>query len=162
MADRLTEKLEEVARTARQQSLCPHPHDHLAFVRTITASGASNIWWRCNDCHANVLGSGYWVPAEYLEETGVDVATLEIVSDKRPTTPPCVVCGKRGTEHHHWAPRHLFGTEADLWPTAWLCRSCHQRWHRVVEHQGKLAVVPLPLEGGGDHPEREPTPRRSA
>lgn len=140
MADRPTAKLDEVARTARRQSLCPHPHDHLAFVRTITASGATNIWWRRNDCQANVLGSGYWVPAEHLEETGVDIDidTLEIVSDKRSKTPPCVVCGARGTENQHWAPRHLLGVEAELWPTAWLCRACHQRWHRVVEHQRKL------------------------
>ena len=27
------------------------------------------------------------------------------------------------------APRRNFGDEADEWPTAWLCRSCHERWH---------------------------------
>lgn len=47
--------------------------------------------------------------------------------------PPCERCGSTGgTELHHWAPSYLFGAEAHQWPTSWLCRPCHMRWHSVV------------------------------
>lgn len=130
-------------------------------MRSITSNGTTNIWWRCDNCQANVLGAGYWTPHEYLLEHSVDIETLEILSDQRVKTPPCAVCGTRGSETHHWAPRHLFGAEADLWPTVRLCRRCHQRWYRVVEHQGSQSVVPLPIDtAGGDT--NEPSPLRSA
>lgn len=46
---------------------------------------------------------------------------------------PCEVCGTKGTtEVHHWAPRHLFGDDADRWPTGNLCRPCHVNWHQRV------------------------------
>jgi hypothetical protein len=35
-------------------------------------------------------------------------------------------------ERHHWAPRELFGVEADRWPTANLCQDCHVIWHQVM------------------------------
>lgn len=44
----------------------------------------------------------------------------------------CEVCGKGEAERHHWAPSCLFGDEAEKWPTSLLCRSCHQRWHKLV------------------------------
>ena len=97
-------------------------------------NGEDHVWWRCDDCHINLLGPGYWVPHDYLTEHSVDVSTLEVIQDQRRRTPPCRVCGKRGAELHHWAPRHLFGAEADLWPTDYLCKSCHQLWHHHVEN----------------------------
>ena len=46
---------------------------------------------------------------------------------------PCAACGAVGPrEVHHWAPRHLFGADADKWPTADLCGACHRRWHDLV------------------------------
>lgn len=44
----------------------------------------------------------------------------------------CVVCGSLGVELHHFAPRHLFGADADKWPTAYLCRTHHKQWHDIV------------------------------
>lgn len=35
-------------------------------------------------------------------------------------------------EKHHWAPYKLFGDDADSWPTAMLCRRCHEEWHQKV------------------------------
>lgn len=52
---------------------------------------------------------------------------------QRQADKPCEVCGSTGqTELHHWAPFHLFGDEADKWPTSLLCRPCHVRWHQTV------------------------------
>jgi DNA-directed RNA polymerase subunit M/transcription elongation factor TFIIS len=48
-------------------------------------------------------------------------------------TEPCAVCGATGdSQEHHWAPWHLFGDEAERWPTSWLCQKCHTRWHQIV------------------------------
>lgn len=44
----------------------------------------------------------------------------------------CERCGSYSrVEWHHWAPRYLFD-DADSWPTAYLCRECHRRWHSTV------------------------------
>ena len=40
-----------------------------------------------------------------------------------------IVCGAEGAELHHWAPKEVFGQEANAWPTAFLCVACHQEWH---------------------------------
>lgn len=46
---------------------------------------------------------------------------------------PCARCGGyRSVERHHWAPWHLFPNEAHEWPTSYLCRECHRRWHSIV------------------------------
>jgi hypothetical protein len=44
----------------------------------------------------------------------------------------CEKCGAPYAEIHHWAPRYIFGIDADKWPTSALCRSCHEEWHRKV------------------------------
>jgi hypothetical protein len=43
----------------------------------------------------------------------------------------CIRCGGRdGVQGHHWAPRSVFGFEdAQSWPQAPLCQSCHSEWH---------------------------------
>ena len=56
---------------------------------------------------------------------------VKIVGDKR--LPFCEVCGSTvNIEYHHWAPRFLFGDEADKWLTSRLCKECHDRWHQIV------------------------------
>jgi DNA-directed RNA polymerase subunit M/transcription elongation factor TFIIS len=44
----------------------------------------------------------------------------------------CEVCGGSNAQQHHWAPWHLFGDEAQEWPTSYLCQPCHTRWHQIV------------------------------
>jgi len=45
----------------------------------------------------------------------------------------CATCFRlTDVEFHHWAPKHIFGCEAEYWPGAELCRPCHLRWHRMV------------------------------
>jgi hypothetical protein len=41
-------------------------------------------------------------------------------------------CMEIGAEWHHWAPRCLFGNDADNWPKSWLCPKHHAEWHRVT------------------------------
>lgn len=45
----------------------------------------------------------------------------------------CVVCGTRGADLHHWAPKEIFGEETfDKWPKDYLCRRCHVEWHNKM------------------------------
>ncbi|MGH3800865.1 MAG: hypothetical protein ACRDTD_12140 [Pseudonocardiaceae bacterium] len=54
--------------------------------------------------------------------------------------PPCVRCGTdQGTELHHWAPQAIFA-DANLWPTAPLCRDCHQLWHAAMRMAAGLRL----------------------
>lgn len=65
--------------------------------------------------------------------TQEQAAELRLARDRVGERPPCERCGALGTELHHWAPRDAFGAvEADGWPTSWLCRPCHQLWHRTM------------------------------
>ena len=78
------------------------------------------------------LGCGrrtqHFAKRKAVEASGVAVHQMH------PMTLPfvCEVCGEEGAEEHHWAPWHLFGDEANRWPTSFLCRTCHERWHGVV------------------------------
>jgi 5-methylcytosine-specific restriction endonuclease McrA len=76
----------------------------------------------------------------YLPQKNVDLDAIPTIDDYSEDAPKCEVCGATGTELHHWAPIHIFGAEAWLWPTAYLCQKCHNRWHRLVTpnmHEGK-------------------------
>jgi len=95
-----------------------------AFLRFIKADGDDVAVFACVVCGAGGKGS-HAVKKSYIDPTG-----LPIVKDKRSES--CQVCGHFGVQTHHWAPVHLFGAEAWIWPTANLCVTCHQRWHRLV------------------------------
>lgn len=80
---------------------------------------------------------------EYLDELHMHLDDLPVLIDNSCENcggngcswcvgDPCVRCGSHEhIEWHHWAPRHLFD-DAEMWPTALLCRKCHQHWHQVV------------------------------
>jgi ribosomal protein L37AE/L43A len=149
VAEDLVRKVEQIQARADQQSICPHVVARRSFVVNRLSSGERHIWWRCDDCQINLLGPGYWVPYEYLEAQGIDIDSLVIVEDATRRRPPCRVCGARGTELHHWAPRHLFGSESDLWPTDYLCVGCHRRWHHLVERTPLAKMDTLPISQVG-------------
>lgn len=82
----------------------------------------SEIYARSN----GVLKRVYTATERKVLRGDVDVSELEHMK-------PCAVCGAAGdTELHHWAPVHLFGDEAFAWPTSYLCKTCHVRWHQMV------------------------------
>lgn len=104
--------------------------------RRISASLAEHHGWWCLSCNhwTYKRGGGFWISNEQLAEAGVDVTAtriMEIVSGHR-----CARCGSRGGEEHHWAPRAIFGPDvAESWPKDWLCKSCHDTWHKLVTPQ---------------------------
>jgi hypothetical protein len=104
---------------------CAHAGRRTPF-RQVAANGAVYLYLGCADCQAPTS------PGEWLRQDGVDLSQIPVAVDRRTQNPPCVVCGRWGTELHHWAPRHIFGDQADHWPTAWLCKECHAYWHRCL------------------------------
>lgn len=104
--------------------------------RRVAANLAEHFGWWCLECHwwvESKLG-GIWIPKETLVANGVDLSLVRVVEVLE--APRCARCGARGAEEHHWAPRAIFGKEsADDWPKDFLCKSCHDEWHRRVTPQ---------------------------
>jgi len=84
------------------------------------------IWWCFIDRRR--IGTAA-IPRKLL--TAEQFYLLPLVRQSLPTEPErCPVCGELALlEEHHVAPRVAFGDEADRWPTVWVCRRCHERWH---------------------------------
>jgi hypothetical protein len=99
----------------------------------VNANHAEYYGWWCLVCKGWTpsRSGGIWIKKELLEDTGVDLSTVRVVENK--SAPRCAKCGTRGAELHHWAPQAMFGkAEADQWPKDYLCKACHDQWHRMV------------------------------
>lgn len=100
------------------------------------ATGAVSISLRCVSCGRKKPDkSGRWfIPKDDLRAHGIDPDALPIAPEGTPNEIRCLVsgCNQRGAEQHHWAPRHLFGDAADLWPRDYLCKQHHDEWHKRV------------------------------
>ena len=144
--ERLRRRWEELERPRVPAERCDHAAEPALFA-VINPNGSRFVYEGCSQCRAR-LRPGEWVDQYRRPEA----ANAPIVQDLRVHNPPCQVCGAWGTEVHHWAPRALFGIEADHWPTAWLCRVCHKRWHDVIRgsRQGRLDFPPPSPEGRSD------------
>jgi 5-methylcytosine-specific restriction endonuclease McrA len=99
------------------------------LVRKITTSGTSLIFWECPGGHA-ISRIPKWISHAEVKKF-FDINSIPVVEDFSQDH-KCAVCGKTGTEYHHFAPRHLFGDEADKWPGVYLCRPHHTEWHTLV------------------------------
>lgn len=99
------------------------------------ANGSENFLWVCSKCNRrNPSGDKqFYIPAELVRKHLTPNQILEL-----PTITPdlycrCARCGNRTTELHHWGPKGIFGTdEAEKWPKDYLCKDCHDLWHRMV------------------------------
>lgn len=106
------------------------------LYRQIHQNGAEAFTWVCLTCKRKAPFGGpvfiahekveSYLTEEQLENLPVLVASLYA---------RCQVCGSRGAEEHHWAPKGIFGAEAERWPKDYLCKACHDRWHRMVTPQ---------------------------
>ena len=103
----------------------------------MNANGAECYGWWCLECKGWTTRSdspGYWIAKGELARRGIDVRVLRVV--QRMDQPRCARCGARGSEEHHWAPQAIFGKEeADKWPKDFLCKACHEEWHRRVTRE---------------------------
>lgn len=110
---------------------CEHPDDYRGYALVIAADGAKHVKEACFSCWRPV-NAAFSLSAQEVARRGIRRSTLEVIDDRRGNNPPCEVCGDPATQLHHWAPTHLFGSEAGDWPTGYLCQLHHRRWHDVV------------------------------
>jgi hypothetical protein len=125
--------------TFAMQRSCPHFRHGVG--RHVFGNGTTNYSPICLDCGDFVGPSKYIKKADAMRLVPVLEETPIFRDNRHPspydhmwsdhTPPTCERCGHPEVELHHWAPRALFD-DADKWPTAHLCRTCHRRWHVVT------------------------------
>jgi hypothetical protein len=103
-------------------------------------NGALAFYRVCLRCdHYDPEALAHDVVRAHAKDAGVALLDLPHVTRlnalSRVAPPPCERCGAATVELHHWAPGALF-VDAWLWPTSYLCRPCHRRWHDTMEHAG--------------------------
>src|SRR5574343_876621 len=119
----------------RKKGQCVPCKAETRFVlhRQFTGSGAESFVWVCGACQTRNPDRS---PRHFISREQVKNHVTDEQIENLPTIMPrlsnrCAKCGNRGTELHHWAPRAIFGTDADNWPTDYLCKDCHDHWQRV-------------------------------
>lgn len=107
-------------------------HDGAVLSRN-EANGGIGFW--CDDCRSWVQKKGHdriWFAKDHpaLRDINLD----EIPKISRNIWRKCAgPCGKIAfCEENHTAPRKFFGETAEDFPKVWLCRECHNWWHRVL------------------------------
>lgn len=105
---------------------CPKCGFHDWRVGTaITASGSTVHPYYCSGCGTRTQ---LYERKETARRMGCSVKISIPIREIR----KCEVCGAEGAEVHHWAPRSIFGDEAERWPTSLLCVPCHSKWHSLL------------------------------
>lgn len=118
-----------------QMRLCPHRDADLA--RSQASNGAWHLFMWCPDCKNNVSREmgfrGTWIAKDDPKIAHIPLDAIRIQGLERVWRLCSGPCGRvTHCELHHWAPKEHFGTTADDWPMAWLCRPCHELWHEKM------------------------------
>lgn len=111
--------------------ICPHCGGDIVLYRQINGNGAQVIVARCCKCDRIPNRKQPFLPkADYPHWE-----SFPLYQDNMKHSEPCAVrgCDRRDTEYHHFAPRALFGAEADDYPGAYLCQEHHDKWHKVTK-----------------------------
>jgi hypothetical protein len=105
-----------------------HPkRDVMLWRNTYGSMSVHETCLGCGEKLTSALGN------KKLRELGLDRDDLLIANTGREAKEECARCAStEAVEYHHWAPKHLFPHDADTWPGSYLCRLCHNEWHRVV------------------------------
>jgi len=106
------------------------------LYRHINANASETFVWKCSRCEKKNPDNvpPLWISKETISQrlTPDEIEALPVIMPG--LYERCARCGNRGTEKHHWAPQAMF-KDADEWPQDYLCKSCHDHWHRVVTPQ---------------------------
>lgn len=98
----------------------------------IAANGTFQVRARCYECRRWSSGA---IAHAYIRSLGINpLQDLPVIRDHRGYLAICAVigCGSDDVELNHFAPRAIFGKDADDWPTAFLCRRHHREWGQRV------------------------------
>ena len=107
---------------------CPHcKYGEVEVYRLTISNGSQVATERCNVCGRVPNRSRPFLPKKDIP----NFESLPLFDDFTADAPACEVlgCQNKGTEYHHYAPRHLF-EDAELWVTGFLCKEHHMLWHK--------------------------------
>jgi hypothetical protein len=109
--------------------LCKNCNIDAELYRMIISSGVTVIVERCPICGRNPNKGRPFISKSEVK----DFHLLPLLEDMTPDAPACeyIGCQNKGSEYHHYAPRHLF-EDADNWGTGYLCKYHHALWHKVT------------------------------
>lgn len=93
----------------------------------IAGNGSYQIVDVCPECRTQTGPISHFA----VERLGLSPNDLPLIADYRGGLGRCARrgCEMEAVEDHHFAPRAVFGDEADEWPRALLCREHHAEWH---------------------------------
>lgn len=100
--------------------------------RQLFMNGSDHFLWVCSICQRkNPDNKGLYIAREKVEAflSPDDIDNLPVIMPDLFNR--CAVCGSRGTELHHWMPQAL-SPDANSWPKDYLCKRCHDKWHKIV------------------------------
>lgn len=94
----------------------------------IAGNGSYQVVPWCSECER-------WASAAISHAgalAGRRISDLPVIADNRGTLGRCSRrgCDREAVEDHHFAPRAIFGPDADEWPRGLLCVEHHIEWHR--------------------------------
>lgn len=101
---------------------------HVKLVRNIAVNGTSQVYWWCV---AHNGKAGPYITHDKIKAAGIEINELPIIENYSDQE-QCIVCGALGAELHHWAPKHLFGDNAEAYPKSFLCHHHHMQWHDLM------------------------------
>jgi hypothetical protein len=112
----------------------------------VAQNGSVQCCWWCRKCESYAVDDhgSVWIPHSTVRALGAEPCLVPSIERRTrqqpfPFAPPaasvkCRRCGVPGAvEEHHWAPRWVFGDDADNWPTDMLCPVCHREWHAKMD-----------------------------
>lgn len=108
---------------------CEYCSGEVVRYKMIITSGKTVVTERCDICGRYPRGKPFVSKKEVA-----DVDSLPLWHDNLADAPACDYfgCMEKGTEYHHYAPRHLF-QDADMWATGYLCLKHHREWHEKTK-----------------------------
>lgn len=92
-------------------------------------SGAIAIAAYCLSC-GRVATKDAYIPKRRFSLAQIDEMAIE--HDYSNSALVCCVegCTNHDVEWHHFAPKGIFGEDAEKWPKAWVCKAHHDDWHK--------------------------------
>ena len=109
---------------------CSYCDSEIETYLFIFRNGTKAITKRCTLCHKVPDKKHPFLPVENYPNW----QKLPIWKDNnRKWEIECALvgCHEKGTELHHFAPKHLF-ENADDWPQEFLCKKHHEEWHKIT------------------------------
>lgn len=102
--------------------------------RVINQGGGIGYSWICDGCEtANPYGGDHLIAKEKVQDFLTPDQFENLPVKVASLFARCAKCSCRGAELNHWMPIAVAGKEeADKWPQDYLCKDCHDEWHRKV------------------------------